>query len=193
MIFVTGVSAEVSGVASAETRVDWEKGTITASAVGVADLRAPSPNIASVSAERHARQQAAAELEKTVRDLPLAAGAKLGDELHALIDGTASHIERQSDGSVKLSIALSLATVSSLAAGIPAPESGADAVYVDARLLDLQPALGYRVKGGGVVAAFVREAKPATRAMSVKGGELVVEGPPHKGPVVLIVKSSAKP
>jgi hypothetical protein len=183
----------MAGVASAETRVDWEKGTIAASAVGVADLRAPSTGIARVAAERNARRQAAAELEKAVRALPLAPGAKLGDSVHDLVEATAPQLERQSDGSVTARLVVPLVTLSAVAAGLPLPGPGADAVIIDARSLDVQPALGYRVKGGGVVAAFVREGKSVTRATAVKGLEIAIEGPPPPGPVVLLVKSAAKP
>src|SRR5690349_13457874 len=86
--------------------VDWAAGTVTVRGVGPADLRAPSPDIARVSAERVALERGRVELLKTLRAIPVAGGgnlgAKAGDALAGLVEKSEPEKTLYSDGSVVL-------------------------------------------------------------------------------------------
>src|SRR5262249_34545928 len=95
---------------------DWAAGRIAVPAAAAADLRAPSPAIARVAAERTARGRARSALLEAARALPWAAGGTLGAHadqdpeaqkaLAAAVDGAATEeLRLQSDGSVVVRIA----------------------------------------------------------------------------------------
>src|SRR5262245_1388952 len=134
--------------AAAETRVDWAAGTLTVTAVGIADLRAPSTEIARIGAERAATARATEELRRAARELPLAGGGTLGDaadadkdlaaKLAAVVDAVKPDLDRQSDGSVRLRASLPLARLHALVLGVSPPEADAgEPLVVDARKLKI--------------------------------------------------------
>jgi len=73
--------ADRAGAALKETRagaeIDWEAGTIAASAGAAADLRMPSVDLSRPGAERRAKAGAVAKLRSALAALPLGAGSKL--------------------------------------------------------------------------------------------------------------------
>jgi hypothetical protein len=192
-----------AGVARAE--VDWRAGRVTAAGVGAADLRAPGPDIARAGAERVAEEQWKKELLAELRGLRLAGGGTLGkraDEdataaaaLSALVDGAEVEKSLYSDGSVVVSAWVSLDEAARVAGlGPEARPDEAGPLLVDARRLELRPALGYRVKVGGaerpVAARFTHEAPErfGARATAVKGGVVTVDGELLGQVVVFVVK-----
>src|SRR5687767_10233649 len=55
-----------------DARVDWTRGLLVATGAAAGDLRAPSPEVARVKAERQARDAARTRLRRAARDLHLA-------------------------------------------------------------------------------------------------------------------------
>jgi hypothetical protein len=93
------VRAERGGVTLKETRagadIDWEAGTIAASAGAAADLRMPTVDLARPGAERRAKAGAVAKLRTALAGLPLGAGSKLtGPEIERAL-GRARAIDTQ--------------------------------------------------------------------------------------------------
>ena len=73
--------ADRGGAALKETRagadIDWEAGTIAATAGAAADLRMPSVDLSRPGAQRRAQASAVAKLRAALASLPLGAGGKL--------------------------------------------------------------------------------------------------------------------
>jgi len=109
-------------------RIDWTRGLVVARGAAAADLRAPSPQVARLAAERRARSAAQTRLRALARDLKLADGrtvaAALGKDpaAAARFDRAVARsldlaIDHTSDGSVVLSGALPIEAVRAAATG----------------------------------------------------------------------------
>jgi hypothetical protein len=175
----------LAGVARAD--VDWAEGRVTANGVGAADLRAPSPDIARVAAERTARKAARARLEAETRALPWAGGASVGERaeadptlagaLAAALDAVATdEVRYQSDGSVVVRLHLELDRLADT------PGAGATLVAIDARGVAIQPAVGATLEAGAARYAgplrWVHKPPAGARtamAMSAHAGTLAVD------------------
>lgn len=145
-----------------DARVDWTRGLLIATGAAAGDLRAPSPALARVKAERQEREAARARLEKLARDLALADGKKLGGALgreaserleRALARLIDQRIEHASDGSVVLEAALPLeaARAAVFGAGEPAApgsEKHPTAIVIEAGRHMKRPALGVKLSAG---------------------------------------------
>src|SRR5688572_8785409 len=59
-------------------RVDWTRGLLVARGAAAGDLRAPSPAVARLAAERRARQAARDQLRALAAAIPTGDGKKLG-------------------------------------------------------------------------------------------------------------------
>jgi hypothetical protein len=169
----------------------WALGRVEATGIGAADLRAPSPDIARVAAERAARRTARAQLEAETRALPWAGGGTVGARADgALAAAAVDEVRYQSDGSVIVRMHIELDAL----AGPPA-EAGA-ALAVDARRLEIAPAAGWALAGGGARYAgpirFVREAPPGARTVEAAGAEAgvlaVPDLAPARSPVYILVR-----
>lgn len=144
--------------------VDWTAGRLLATGAGAPDLRAPSPAIARIGAERAARKAARARLAERARELPWAGGGSLGERL-AADPGAASRIEAVlarpddadvryfSDGAVEVTLAIPLEALR-VAVAPPEPPVGDDtaptALVVEADRLRPSPALGLALVAGDV-------------------------------------------
>src|SRR5262250_3873432 len=93
----------VASAAHADPIVDWAAGRIAVTAAAAADLRAPSPAIARVAAERTARSRARAALLDAARALPWAGGGTLG-----------AHADQDPDAEKALAAAVDGATTEEL-------------------------------------------------------------------------------
>jgi len=173
----------VASAAHADPIVDWAVGRIAVTAAAAADLRAPSPAIARVAAERTARGRARAALLEAARALPWAAGGTLGAHadqdpeaekaLAAAVDGaTTEELRLQSDGSVVVRIAASLDAL----AGV-SPTTERAGLVADGRG-HVRPALGYHLVAGGETYSgpvrFARAGEAKVRVSRAHGDELVL-------------------
>lgn len=130
------------------------------------DIRAPTPSVARVGAERGAREQAQARLLAGAKKLKTADGktvGKLADgdkQIAARLERVAQQsidldIDYSSDGSVVLEAGLPIEAVRAAVYGADAPPEGAEdgaiaALVVDARKLrKLRPVIGLAVSAGG--------------------------------------------
>lgn len=143
-------------------RVDWTRGLLVATGAAAGDLRAPSPELARVKAERQARDAARARLKRLARDLALADGRELGAALQgdaaerlerALDQLVDQSVEHASDGSVVLEAALPLEAARAAVFGpsepaVPGSEKGPTSVVIDAGKHLKRPALGVKLAAG---------------------------------------------
>jgi hypothetical protein len=183
--------------------VDWQKGLLVARGAAAADLRAPSPDIARVAAERAARGDLEKRLRAALRGLPIAGGGTVGGRadkdarakaaLDEIVEGTLPERTLHSDGSVTVQVTVPLRRVVESVLGAAAEtEERATLLLVDARKVKARPALGWRVRAGDVTRAaptyFAGEA-PAeagagealrARATAARDGVLVVDLPGAK-------------
>jgi hypothetical protein len=96
--------AERDGAALKQTlagaTIDWEAGTIAATAGAAADLRMPSVDLSRPGAQRRAQASAVAKLRTALASLPLGSGNKLGKEEieRALGRARALDVQYQSNG-----------------------------------------------------------------------------------------------
>jgi len=170
-------------IAHADTTVDWAAGRIAVTAAAAADLRAPSPQIARVAAERSARGRARGQLLVAVRTLPWAGGGTLGQRadadpevLRALdlaVDGAdTDELRIQSDGSVVVRLGTSLDALVGLT-----PTTESPRLVVDGKG-HVKPALGYRLVAGDESYVgplrFGRGGRSRTSVTRVKGDEVVL-------------------
>jgi hypothetical protein len=140
--------------------VDWTRGLLIATGAAAGDLRAPSPELARLKAERQARDAAREELRRLARDLHLADGRELGAALEgeakarferaleAVLD---QRVEHASDGSVVLAAALPLEAARAALSGASPPaggERGPTSIVVDAGRHLKRPALGVKLAAG---------------------------------------------
>lgn len=144
--------------------VDWTRGMIVARAAAAADLRARSPQVARVGAERRARARAREALRRRAGKLRLADGGRAGralarrrarDVLHrALQHSLDVGVDYGSDGSVVMREGLPLEAVRAAVWRAPAPPPGAPgsvtAVVVDAGGVLHRPRLGIALSAGSV-------------------------------------------
>jgi len=109
-------------------RIDWTRGMVVARGAAAADLRAPSPQVARLAAERRARSAAQARLRELARDLKLADGRTVGAALgkdaaaaarfdRALARTLDLAVDHTSDGSVVLSAGLPIEAIRAAAGG----------------------------------------------------------------------------
>jgi hypothetical protein len=169
----------------------WALGRVEATGVGPADLRAPSPDIARVAAERTARKAARARLESEARALPWAGGGTVGARADAALAAAATdEVRYQSDGSVVVRMHLDLDALAGAASA-----DGA-VVAVDARRLPLAPAVGLALAGAATryegPVRYVREAPPGARVVAATGAEgatlAVPDLAPARSPVYILYK-----
>jgi hypothetical protein len=143
----------------AGAEVDWTRGLLIATGAAAGDLRAPSPEVARVKAERQARDAARTRLRRLARDLALADGRELGAALHgdveerfdrALDQLVDQQIEHASDGSVVLATALPLeaARAAVYGASEPASAEGPTAIVIEAGRHLKRPAIGVKLAAG---------------------------------------------
>ena len=175
--------------------VDWTRGMILAVGAATGDLRAPSPAIARLTAQRRARAQAHERLlarasalqvdDQTIavhaRDEQVA--ARLRDAVDHAIDVAIDH---GSDGSIVLTAGLPLEAVRLAVTGIPTSTVAASrparkpptAILIDARGVLEQPALGLQIEVDGTSyagpAVFYRELGRAR--LDSRAGERVIRG-----------------
>jgi hypothetical protein len=171
----------------ARADVDWAAGMVTARGVGPADLRAPGPDIARVGAERVALERGRAELVKSLRAIPLAAGGTLGarheEAIAGLVDKTTPERTLYSDGSVVLRFELPLARVAEAVLGTPPADAETrPLVVLPGSKVKIKPALGYRVRAGDTVRDAPVAFGPAppggaleARATSIKDGVIALD------------------
>jgi hypothetical protein len=115
--------------------VDWTRGVIEAQAAAGVSLRAPTPTIARVTAERHAREAAEKRLLDAIERLPLAGGGtvgKAGKKARAALEAAVEkaeigHARYASDGGVELALQLGLDAVSKALGEVAGPGHGAEA------------------------------------------------------------------
>jgi hypothetical protein len=151
------------------TTIDWSAGRLVAEGAAAADLRAPGPDVARVSAERRAREQALATLDAAARKLPLAGGGTVGEAVKrdeaagkrlaaALARARTIDASYASDGGARVTVALPLEAVRLAVAppaAAPAASDGAPtAILVDARKAGAKPVLGVTLVAGKTEAAL---------------------------------------
>ena len=145
-------------------QLDWTRGLLIARGAAAGDLRAPSPNVARLGAERSARDAARGRLREVAARTPLAGGgtvaqalkkdpaaaARLDRALEEIID---LDVDLGTDGSVVLRAALPLEAVRAAIHGpsrmpVGAPADAPTALVVTGARLPAGPALGIALTAG---------------------------------------------
>ena len=145
-------------------QLDWTRGLLVARGAAAGDLRAPSPNVARLGAERGARDAARTRLRDLAMRTPLAGGGTVGQALKKDA-AAASRLDRAleatidldvdlgTDGSVVLRTALPLEAVRAALHGpspmpVGAPADAPTALVVTGARLPGGPALGLAISAG---------------------------------------------
>jgi AcrR family transcriptional regulator len=91
------------------TQIDWREKRLVTVGAAAADLRAPGPDIARVTAERQAQARAGEQLRTAIAKLTAVAAS---DERVAKLAGSAhTKVHYFSDGSVEVELTLPLAAI----------------------------------------------------------------------------------
>ena len=91
------------------TQVDWRQKVVVTVGAAAADLRAPGPDIARVTAERQAEARAKEQLRTAVAAITSVAASD--ERLGKLSEAAVMKKRYFSDGSVEVELVLSLATI----------------------------------------------------------------------------------
>jgi hypothetical protein len=173
----------------AGARIDWTRGLVVARGAAAADLRAPSPQVARLAAERRARSAAQAHLRALARELRLADGRTLAAALgkdpqaaarfdRALARSLDLAVDHTSDGSVVLSAGLPIEAIRAAASGPMDLPAGAGASA------SARTAAGERPTAL-VVTAGTHLRRPAVGVILTAGSER------YAGPTVFAVREAA--
>jgi hypothetical protein len=190
---IGAVIAVVVSVARADTvDVDWARGLVVATAVGVADRHAPSPAVARGTAKRVAEDLAKKQIAAKLPAIAFASGT-LGDKLKdaqvkarvdRAVDAAISlAAEPETDGAWKVTLAVPIEALRMAVAGSRLVDAKGDSdpavVVVDG--VAAKPAIGWKV--GTLAAATLWVDKPPTwakdaphvRAKSAKHGTVELD------------------
>jgi hypothetical protein len=189
--------------------VDWSRGLVTATGIGLADRHAPSPAVGRAASRRRADAAARAELASALGEVAWIAGGKPGElaaregwiEAHAVVvDATLNP-----DGSWRVTMGLPVEAIRAGLGGVRELSADGDkdetrALVIDARAIDVAP-----VGGAGIGDAKTAGAtlwvdappkqdlvgdKPALRkAKAMKDGVIEVDGavPDTAGTLIVVV------
>jgi hypothetical protein len=198
------ILALAGGTAHAD--VDWAKGVVTASGIGIADRHAPSPAAAREPARRAAEDAARVKLSAALPSLPLATGGKLAGKLgdaaiKARIEAVVASALTvdaipQTDGSWNVTLAVPLEAVRQALVGPRVlGKADDDPAVVIVEGVTAKPAIGYTVGGiagatlwVGQLPAWAKDA-PHVKVSSTNAGAIktvVKEGGPST--LYLLVK-----
>jgi hypothetical protein len=149
-------------VLSSAGTVDWAAGELRVQAVGLADRRAPTPDIARPAALARAESKARELLMTELTKLPWADGKTVAEHLtlaqrsEAVALASVTLATPQVDGGWQITITLPLEIVRQLAQG-PREVTGGNSertaateLIIDARALPIVPALGLGIRSGNV-------------------------------------------
>jgi len=186
----------------ARADVDWARGLVTATGLGIADRHAPSPAAARGPARRRAEDAARASLAKALPTLPLAHGGTLGAKLDkarraklASAVAAARTIDStpETDGSWSVTLAVPIETVRQILAG-PRTLAGSDdeppIVVVEGVVA--KPAVGFAIGSVAGASVWVKTAPawakgaPRVEAKRVRAGRIEIARPVG-GPSTLFV------
>lgn len=189
--------------------IDWSRGLVTATAVGLADRHAPSPAVARAASRRRADDAARALLATALGEVPWIAGATPAElatrdgwiAAHAVdVDATLNP-----DGSWRVTLGLPIEAIRLGLAGPRALAAGGDAgetraIVIDASKLDAAPVGGVAIGAAGSATAtlWVERApgkdvvgdKPVERkAKALADGVITVDGsvPDLAGTLIVVV------
>ncbi|HEU5055533.1 MAG TPA: hypothetical protein VFU21_03385 [Kofleriaceae bacterium] len=170
-------------------RIDWTRGLVVARGAAAADLRAPSPQVARLAAERRARSAAQARLRELAKGLKLADGRTLAAALgkdkaaaarfdRAVARSLDLAVDHTSDGSVVLSAGLPIEAIRTAAGGpMDLPTGAGASAGARASASELPTAL--------VVSAGKHLSRPAVGVVLTAGGER------YAGPTVFASREAA--
>ena len=183
--------------------LDWSAGLLIAKAVGLADRRAPAPDVARAAARSRGVAQARLRLGAALLELPWANGKTTAAQLSAgqltmLVDAaTVRMAQPQTDGGWHIELQLPVEVVRQAVSGTRAlSHNGDDAtvsvVVLDARKLSLQPSVGLQVNDGGTTRACATRwvtqwPGASTKVGSVNAGLLEISKPVGIKPTTLCV------
>jgi hypothetical protein len=187
---VIAAAVLAAGTAHAdEPRIDWAKGLVTATGIGIADRHAPTPAAARGPSRRAAEDAARKRLAAALPALPLAAGgtlkAKMSDpQLEARVARAVEaaivvEADPETDGSWKVTMAVPIEAVRQAIAGprTLAVEDGPAVVVVDG--VGAKPAVGWMLGALAAPTIWVKElpawAKDAPRVKAREAKRGVIE------------------
>jgi hypothetical protein len=202
-----GPTARAGGGGAA--RVDWARGFVVATGVGVADRHAPSPAAARGPARTAAEEAARRALAAALPALPLATGGALGDRLadrglarrveQVIADAVELESDLATDGSwrVALGVPLEALRIAITEPRTPTADEARDPAIVIVDGVAAAPALGYSVGGHAAAAVWVgavpawAQGAPRVRARGAARGAIALARPAG-GPATLFVLVAAR-
>ncbi|MGN6111051.1 MAG: hypothetical protein ACTHU0_38490, partial [Kofleriaceae bacterium] len=169
--------------------VDWARGLVTATGLGIADRHAPSPATARGPARRAAEIAARQRLAAALPKLPLAEGGTLADRLadpqveariaRAVEAAIPVAAELQTDGSWSITMAVPIEAIRQALAGprvVSESDRGPAIVIVDG--VTAKPAVGYKLGAVAAPSIWVKDVPswakgaPRVKARSARRGAI---------------------
>jgi hypothetical protein len=201
-------TAHAGGTPSAQVpTVDWARGLVTATGVGVADRHAPNPAVARGTSRRAAEDMARAALVTKLGDLPVAGGGTVALQAQhklvalrlerAVASAVVLDAEPETDGAWRVTMALPIEAVRQAIDGprkLPAAgDTGPPVVIVDG--VKAQPAVGWTVGGKHVATVWVQavpawaNAAPHVTATKAAGGAIEIAGTDATDATLFVIRS----
>ena len=181
----------LAGTAHGGATIDWARGLVTATGVGVADRHAPSPAVARGTSRRAAEDAARAALVTKLGGLPVAGGGTVAVQAQhkavalrlerAVANAIVLEAEPETDGAWRVTMALPIEAVRQAIDGpraLPATgDAGPPVVIVDG--VEAKPAIGWTVGGQHVATVWVQAvpawAKDAPHVAATKAAKGAIE------------------
>ena len=183
--------------------VDWSAGVMVAKAVGLADRRAPAPDVARAAARSRGVTQARAHLRAALLLVPWANGKTSTEQLSAaeletlVAAATLGRAQPQTDGGWHIELQLPVEVVRQAVQGnrkraVDGDDMVPPAIALDARKLSVLPAVGMRVNDGGATVEcamrwVTRWPGASIKVSHVTAGQLAVSKPVGIKPATLCV------
>ncbi|MBP9085237.1 MAG: hypothetical protein KBG15_03925 [Kofleriaceae bacterium] len=188
---------------TAHVTIDWSAGLMVAKGLGLADRRAPAPDVARAAARSRGVAQARQRMSDALLLVPWADGkgsaAQLTSaQLATLVDmATLRAAQPQTDGGWQIELQLSLEVLRQAVRGNrKLPVAGDDVarseIALDARKLRLRPTVGLQINDGGTTVECATRwvtswPGPSTKVRSVNAGLLELSKPVGIKPATLCV------
>lgn len=189
-----------------QVTIDWTVPAVVADGIGLADRRAPTPDVARAAARTRGVDDARKRLRAAVANVPWADGKTVGAHLDAtqldaaVAAAVVQRAEPQTDGSWRVRLLLPIEVLRQAGQAAPGPRglsNDGDAttpsiIAIDAKKVAVAPSVGWQFDEGGALAScaqrwVTRWDGPAVKAAAARDGAITLSKPVGIKPATLCV------
>jgi hypothetical protein len=196
-------SPSVTSTLADQVTIDWSVPAIIADGIGLADRRAPTPDVARAAARTRGVDDARKRLRAALVNVPWADGKTVGAHLNetqlnaAAAAAIVQRAEPQTDGSWRVRLMLPIEALQQVVQGPRGLAPGGDTatlavVAIDAKKVAVEPRVGWQFNDGGTVVPctqrwVTRWDGPTHKATAAQAGVITLSKPAGIKPATLCV------